>query len=325
MAEEVEPGIFRIELPLPGNPLRSINSYVITGEDQNLIIDTGMNRPECVEVLDRELSSLDLDLSRTDVFVTHLHADHLGLAPHISRGRTKVHMGPDDIDNINATGYWSRMLNFALKNGFPSVDPQEAIRKHPGYRYGPLGPMNLVPAKDGDIFRVGDRRLRVVHTPGHTRGHNCLYEEKENILLSGDHILGDITPNISCWTGEEDPLSDYLSSLKLVKGMEIDTVLPGHRSVVRDPRKRIDELVEHHKERAREVLDIIGGDAMNTFSIASRMTWDLTYKNFDEFPVMQKWFALGEAIAHIRYLETGGRVVREMTGDRIIYRAASSP
>ena len=91
MADEVFPGILRIELPLPRNPLRSMNSYVIQGEDRNLIVDTGMNRPECREVIDREIEEMGLNLSRTDVFVTHLHADHLGLAPHLTKGKNKVY------------------------------------------------------------------------------------------------------------------------------------------------------------------------------------------------------------------------------------------
>ncbi|MGA1793375.1 MAG: MBL fold metallo-hydrolase [Thermoplasmatota archaeon] len=322
MAEELVPGIFRIELPLPRNPLRSINSYVIAGEDRNLIVDTGMNRPECREVMDRELSSLDLDLSGTDVFVTHLHADHLGLAPHISQGKTRVYMGGPDIADINETEYWSRMLSFALMNGFPAVDPQEAIRKHPGFKYGPLGSMKLVPARNGDTIEVGKRKFRIVHTPGHTHGHNCLFEEREKLLLSGDHILGDITPNISHWVEEEDPLSDYIASLDATKQLDIDLVLPGHRSMIMDPKKRMDELIDHHLERAREVVEILGSGTMDAFSIASGMTWDMSYENFDDFPIMQKWFALGEAIAHIRFLETRGMVQKRSEGSAIYYRVS---
>ena len=48
MIEEVWPNIFRMEIPLPANPLKAINSYVVKGGDRFLIIDTGMNRPECL-------------------------------------------------------------------------------------------------------------------------------------------------------------------------------------------------------------------------------------------------------------------------------------
>jgi glyoxylase-like metal-dependent hydrolase (beta-lactamase superfamily II) len=319
MAEEVFPGILRIELPLPRNPLRSINSYVILGKNRNLIVDTGMNRIECREVLDRELEKIGLDLSITDVFITHLHADHLGQAPHITKGKNKVYMGPDDIADIRETDYWHRMYEFGVMNGFPKMDPFEAIKKHPGYKYGPLGPMNLIPINHDDRIRVGEFNFTVLHTPGHTHGHHCLYDEEKKLLLSGDHILGDITPNISHWVEHEDPLADYMASLEMVRDLDIDIILPGHRSMINDPRKRIDELIKHHEDRAQEVLDILEDGPMIAFSIAAEMTWDMTYKTFDEFPIMQKWFALGEAIAHIRYLEKQGKITKTIENNLIRY------
>ncbi|MBP1716563.1 MAG: Zn-dependent hydrolase, glyoxylase, partial [Deltaproteobacteria bacterium] len=77
MIDEVRPRIFRMEIPLPANPLKAINSYVIKGEDRFLMIDTGMNRSECLEVMESSLKELRIDLEKTDFFVTHLHADHL--------------------------------------------------------------------------------------------------------------------------------------------------------------------------------------------------------------------------------------------------------
>jgi glyoxylase-like metal-dependent hydrolase (beta-lactamase superfamily II) len=290
-----------------------VNSYVIIGEERNLVVDTGMNRSECLEVLDRELSMLEIDLSVTDVFVTHLHADHLGLAPYISKGRNKVYLGKEDIEAIEESDYWKKMHSFAVKNGFPGQDPEDSIKKHPGYKYGPLGPMDLHPVFGGEDFHIGSYDLKAVHTPGHSDGHMCLYDEKNKVLFSGDHILGDITPNISLWDGEGDPLSDFIKSLEMVKGLDVDITLPGHRSLIKDHVKRIDELIHHHLQRADEVLDIMGEGSMTGFEIASQMTWDLTIKKFEDFPIMQKWFALGEALAHIRFLEHEGRISREMS------------
>ena len=319
MSSEVASGIFSIELPLPRNPLRSINSYVIVGEDRNLIIDTGMNREECREVLDPEIEELGLDLSVTDVLVTHLHADHLGLAPHITKGRTKVFMGAPDIAMIQETSYWSNMLDHALVNGFPDENLQEAIRKHPGYNYGPLGEMDLHPLQGDELLHYGGRDLKVIPTPGHSHGHMCLYDTSENILFSGDHILGDITPNISQWAEGEDMLFDYMNSLRKIREMDVDIVLPGHRTPVDDHKKRIDELIGHHYGRADEILDILHGEELDGMTIASRMKWDLTIRKFEDFPLMQKWFALGEAIAHIGFLERYERIGRTRKGKRILY------
>lgn len=319
MAEEILPDIYKITLPLPRNPLKEINTYVILGEDRNLFVDTGMNRPECREVLDRGIEEIGIDLSRTDVFVTHLHADHLGNAPHISGGSTNVYMGGPDIESIEESTYWKDMLHYAVKNGFPNEDPEQAIRRHPGYRYGPLGPMKMVEVREGDRFDVGSYSFRAVYTPGHSKGHMCLYDEDRKILFSGDHLLDDITPNISLWEEGEDPLSDYITSLRKVMEMDVDIVLPGHRRLIKDHRRRIADLIKHHEERAEEVVEILGSGELTAFETTARMTWDMTYDSFDDFPIMQKWFALGEAIAHLRYLDTRGRVVYRVDEGLIRY------
>ena len=136
---------------------------------------------------------------------------------------------------------------------------------------------------------------------------------------SGDHILGDITPNISLWDGYGDPLSDYLRSLEMIKDIDVAITLPGHRSVIRNHTKRIEELIEHHHIRATEVLDILEGKTMTGFEIAAEMKWELTIREFDDFPVMQKWFALGEALAHIRFLENHNRIQTMMENGMNIY------
>jgi glyoxylase-like metal-dependent hydrolase (beta-lactamase superfamily II) len=73
-ADEIENGIFRIEVPLPGSPLKSINSYIVIGKEKNLMIDTGMNMDECIEAIKKGLEEIKVDLSKTDIFITHMHA-----------------------------------------------------------------------------------------------------------------------------------------------------------------------------------------------------------------------------------------------------------
>ena len=93
--------------------------------------------------------------------------------------------------------------------------------------------------------------------------------------------------------------------------MEIDLVLPGHRRLITDHKRRIAELREHHKTRLREVLSILSNDPLTAFEVASRMTWDLDCDSWEEFPRAQKWFASGEAIAHLRYLQNKGLIVKK--------------
>ena len=79
MIEEIRNHLYRLEVPLPKNPLKATNSFILVSDDRNLIIDSGFNRPECLEAMQAGLQEIDLDLSRTDFLSTHLHADHQGL------------------------------------------------------------------------------------------------------------------------------------------------------------------------------------------------------------------------------------------------------
>jgi glyoxylase-like metal-dependent hydrolase (beta-lactamase superfamily II) len=126
--------------------------------------------------------------------------------------------------------------------------------------------------------------------------------------------LIDITPNIQCWSDTANPLKDYLASLDKVHRLQIDLVLPGHRRLIGNAKARIDELKEHHAHRLNEVLTILNKGPLSAFQTASHMTWDIDCENWDQFPVAQKWFALGEAISHLRYLEEEGRIVRMTVG-----------
>jgi glyoxylase-like metal-dependent hydrolase (beta-lactamase superfamily II) len=58
MVEDVLANTYRIEIPLPGNPLKAINSSVVRESTRNLIIDTGLNRRECRDAMKAGLAEL---------------------------------------------------------------------------------------------------------------------------------------------------------------------------------------------------------------------------------------------------------------------------
>jgi glyoxylase-like metal-dependent hydrolase (beta-lactamase superfamily II) len=323
MIEQVLPQLYRIPVPLPGNPLKEINSYVLTSERRNLIVDTGMNRPECREVLEPALDEIGVDLERTDFVATHLHADHQGLISTLLRNGSRAFMGAADVQSMAASfDLWSRgspMGEYAARSGFPADELEASLQNHPGFKYGARALVDYVPLKEGDVFAVGAYRLEAVETPGHTYGHICLYEPGKKILFSGDHVLGDITPNIQAWSDEQDPLDLYIQSLTKVDALDVELCLPGHRSLIEDFGRRIRELIEHHRLRANEVLSILAAGSRNAYETASQMSWDIRARSWEDFPIMQRWFATGEAIAHLRYLEGKGLVRRRAVDGQIHY------
>jgi len=104
-----------------------------------------------------------------------------------------------------------------------------------------------------------------------------------------------------------------------VNELEIDLVLPGHRRLITDHKTRITELKEHHEKRLKEVLSILKKGAKTAYQTASQMSWDLKAESWDQFPRAQKWFATGEAIAHLRYLEEEGLVNREIEKNIVLF------
>ena len=322
MIDEVRPQIFRMEIPLPANPLKAINSYVIKGKDRFLMIDTGMNRPECMEAMEASLKELRVDLEKTDFFITHIHADHLGLVSELIRKSSRLYFNFPDAEAFRQPDLWEKLAAAAFLNGFPEDDLQEAIKRHPGHRYHTKSLLNLSLLREGDQIQIGSYNLRCVETPGHTRGHMCLYEPQAKIFFSGDHILNDITPNISLWSENDDPLRQYLKSLDKIIPYDIEWVLPGHRTVFRNHRHRIEELKKHHEIRTAEVASILDKGSQTAYQVASQMAWDIDCESWDDFPLPQKWFAGGEAMAHLQYLQGQGKVVRELNGGKAFFRLA---
>lgn len=319
MIQEVIRNIYRVEIPLPGNPLRAINSYVIRDGERSLIIDTGLNRKECMDAMIAGLAKLSVNLNKADFFITHLHADHYALVPRLATEKSRVYFNKPDAERHTRGGVWDIMLNYAKLHGFPEGELEEAIHRHPGHKFGTVLDLPLTLLEQGDTITSGGYRLECLETPGHTKGHMCLYESSRKILFSGDHILEDITPNIQSWSGDGQPLREYLESLDKVMQLEVELVLPGHRRVFTDCRKRIYELKQHHRNRLKEVLSILAKGKKSAFQVASRMAWDIDCGGWNRFPVSQKWFATGEAIAHLQYLEDEGFVYRETANGKVLF------
>jgi glyoxylase-like metal-dependent hydrolase (beta-lactamase superfamily II) len=266
------------------------------------------------------LDTLGIDLSKSDIFITHLHADHFGLVSELATDSTNILFSRPNKELMESWEGFGAMIEYAGQNGFPEDQLKAAIDKHPGAKYGSDWIPELKVLDDGDTIDVGDYHFKCVATPGHTMGHTCLYEPDRKILVAGDHILIDITPNIQCWSDTDNHLKHYLASLDKVHKMPIDLVLPGHRRLIDNHRARIEELKKHHAHRLDEVLAILKNGSMSAYEIASHMSWDIDCERWDQFPVAQKWFATGEALAHLRYLEEEAGVVREVVAQEIKFK-----
>ena len=129
-------------------------------------------------------------------------------------------------------------------------------------------------------------------------------------MFTADHILYDITPNITMWPNMDNSLGTYLESLKRFAQYPVKMTLPGHREAG-DYFARIDALLAHHAQRVDESESIVCQRPGQTcYEIAGQMTWAIRAINWQEFPLIQKCFATGEALAHLDYLCAQGRLFR---------------
>jgi glyoxylase-like metal-dependent hydrolase (beta-lactamase superfamily II) len=321
MIETIRPGLNRVEIPLPNNPLKYVNSYFIQADGKTLIVDTGLNRDECRQAMLEAMEALEVDRGDLYFFITHLHADHFGLVAGLDPDPGRVYFSRPETEIIESWPGWEPMIAYAAENGFPEDRLRAALADHPGFKYAAKWTPDMRIIDDGDRVEIGDFHFTCVTTPGHTRGHVCLYEPDLKILIAGDHILRDITPNIQCWSDGENPLGDYLDSLDKVETLDVDLVLPGHRRLIHDMKARLDQLRAHHRDRLEEVEALAAQRPRTAFEAAADMSWDLE-GGWDDFPLIQKWFATAEATAHLRHLETNGRLERVVTQGRAVYHPA---
>ena len=230
MTECISEGLYRIPVPLPGNPLRELNSYLLRGRERSLLIDTGFRQEEGRRALFAGLAELDVDPRDVDVALTHLHSDHSGLAPEVVGETGWIYVsGPDRayLEQPEDTK-WAHTDAFYISEGFPPEllaqnrsNPARALAPVPTGRYRTLEP--------GAVLEAGGRRLTCLPAPGHTPGQLCFWDESDGILFTGDHVLFDISPNITPWNGMEDALGCYLDSLRAVRELPARLALPGHR------------------------------------------------------------------------------------------------
>ena len=324
MPEEIAAGIYRIPVPLVGNPLKELNAYLLKGENGNLLIDTGFRQPACREALFSGLRELGVRRGETEVLLTHLHSDHSGLAPEAAGERT-IYMSEVDRPHLDDRAYgekhWERMNERFRTEGFPRHLLARMSETNPARSMAPPSGGHYQGLADGQILERGGCRIQCLLMPGHTPGQMCYWLPERGILFTGDHVLFDITPNITFWPVMADALGSYLESLRKIRAYDPALTLPGHRKSG-DLKTRVDQLLSHHQRRLEEALNVVKAHpGRGAYELAGHMTWKIRASSWADFPVAQKWFAVGECMSHLDHLIVLGRLRRETVDGKAAYYA----
>ncbi len=160
--------------------------------------------------------------------------------------------------------------------------------------------------EDGELLALPGWDLKAVWTPGHSPGHLCFHSPTRRLLLSGDHVLPRISPNIAVHSQQGgNPLADYLESLTTVEQLECDEVLPGHEWRFAGLADRVEQLRQHHRARLDEILGALReGDGLTCWELTTRLTWS---RPLDTSSAFIQRSASGETLAHLVLLEAERR------------------
>jgi glyoxylase-like metal-dependent hydrolase (beta-lactamase superfamily II) len=194
------------------------NVYLV-GDRDRVLVDSGEDTEAVAGNILDYLDGLGRPPLR-EIVVTHSHPDHWGGARRVAA----------------ATGARLRAFNFAAWD----EDKRRALD----------GVASVDSLADNELIAVDGKRLRAVHTPGHSPEHLCYFLEAERILFSGDTILGIGTTVIQ-------DLGAYMTSLERLLSLHPDAICPGHGPVIADAEARIGEYIRHRQMRERQILAVL--------------------------------------------------------------------
>jgi glyoxylase-like metal-dependent hydrolase (beta-lactamase superfamily II) len=306
---EVAPGVHRISVPLPFPP-REVAAWVIEGDDGHVLVDTGIDTPPARGALRDAAAEVGVTpASLREVVLTHAHIDHYGLAGPVrewSGARLSMHALEERLADRWVHGWPADRAGVAetfRASGIPT-DLTDALlrasdRIHERYEHYP--PDALLEGGRGAL--PGAEGWEWILTPGHSPGHVTVYHPRRRILITGDHVLPRISPNIGADLYAENPLADYLDSLRRLRVLPVDLVLPSHGAPFADLAGRIDWILAHHDTRNAQALDALD---------RPRTAYDVTLRLFPELPPDNFLHALREARAHLAYLHGAGAVERDV-------------
>jgi len=327
---EVIPGIYQLKLPMPMPDilLGYVNVYLVQGNNGYLIVDTGWNTDEAFDALEKQLAEIGIGITDiSQIVVTHIHPDHYGLAgrlKQLSQAKFSFHHLDQDLIRlryVNMDDLLEQTSRWLYLNGVPQDEVHNLQVASVGMVKYVAPTLPDVVLHGGETISTGIFSFKVLWTPGHSPGHVCLYEPTRKFLISGDHILPTITPNIGLHPqSSENPLGDYLNSLKSLKQLDAELVLPGHENPFTDLKLRIDKIIQHHGQRNANILAETKSEPKTAYQIAKGFTWmaDMGGIGWQNLSPLDKRLAVLETLSHLESMRFDGKVDK-FSRDSIIY------
>ncbi|MEM1181011.1 MAG: MBL fold metallo-hydrolase [Acidobacteriota bacterium] len=302
--------VFR--LPLEVFPGFGGNAYLVMGGSRPILVDTGSGQDSSNRDLAAAFAQVrerfGLSVGFRDlgaIVVTHGHIDHFGglnYVRELSTAPVWIHR----LDHRTVAGYRQRLaMTSRLVEAFFESAGVDA-EKRPLYMSTYLRTKSLFTSgRVDEIFDGGsivDGELETIPVPGHCPGQVCI--RVDDVLLTADHVLADITPHLSPESiTRQTGMAHYLESLGRVETLRgISLGLGGHHGPIHDLRGRIEEIRVHHRERLDHVVDLCR---------EPRSIVELSRSLFGRVESYHVLLAVLETGAHVEYLYDRGELIAE--------------
>jgi glyoxylase-like metal-dependent hydrolase (beta-lactamase superfamily II) len=313
---QVAPGVHWLRMALPF-ALDHINLWLLEDEGGCTMIDTGLGDEPTRALWERIFAAVIGARPVRRVLVTHYHPDHAGNAGWLC-ARFGAPLWMTQAEYLTAhtvregIGGYVPEATLALfrANGLDDArHAQMAARGNIFRRQVPEFPDSYRRIMDGERLAIGGRAWRVIAGYGHAPEHASLYCEELGLAISGDMLLPRISTNVSVWPidPQGDPLGLFLRSIRRYRELAGETlVLPSHGLPFRGAHLRVEQLEQHHEARLAELMAACAETPRSAAEVL-----ELLFRR--KLDTHQMFFAMGEAIAHLHYLERAGSLRRDVS------------
>lgn len=298
------------------------NCFLLHDGSDWLVVDTMLYSVEGSELMLAALDELGAEEGRLSLFLTHAHADHTGLSGVFAGRGARVYVGCNEFASTSAEilpYYVETVLPKAFAEGFVGEDASyfAKLRRIMSPSVEVDG-CEIVRVSEGDAITLGDLRLEVIETPGHSPGHISLFERRSGAFFGGDLALAGTAPFVDVSLDGEDLIAAYLGSLEKVRALPVRAYFPSHDGILLDAAPRIDWLLEHHRLRLEEAIGVIAQNPNSSGAEVIRsLSWSPLTSTWEAVPLMKRGFIMCEGMAILNHLVSEGEVVRAVGADGV--------
>jgi len=301
--------IEKLVIPTPF-PVGPINIYLVV-DDPITLVDTGPKTDEAVAALRAQLSKIGFKTEDVErIVLTHTHEDHCGLAGMLQReSGARVHVHEWEFQNISTHRHTRVNPDLLKRAGAPSEELDRMAARYQLIHHFADAVEDVEAYRDEQEFVFASGALRVIHTPGHTPGSSCLLRESNRLMLAGDTILKNITPNPVLNHDPINPnrrfpsLGEYLVSLARIRELAPTLIKTSHGDDVTDYEEHFHRLVRHIHERLAKVIRLVPKQGVTA--------WEMSKMIFPKASDINRFLAVSEAVANLDLAVAEGKLRME--------------